>query len=385
MIFESPRVTSEEGDVLSLIDELRENLGYVVSTPPRWYGLLRRSIHARNIRASNTIEGHNVSLEDAIAAVESEGPIDAKDKDWRAVVGYQNAMTYVLQLAKRPRFRYSTETLCALQYMMMHFDLSKHPGNLRPGPISVHDSEKREVVYEGPDSEMVPGLLEELMDALNGADQSQALTGAAMAHLNLVMIHPFSDGNGRMGRCLQSLVLARHFSDTDPNFISMESYLGKNTREYYDALSVVGRGHWKPENDARPWIRFCLRAYYAQAVSLARRLRTYHRLWDTLETEVENRQFPDRSVLALIDSVMGLKVRNSTYRKAAVLSPQMASRDLTALVTAGFLTMHGRARGAYYMASGRTLTLVEKCWEPKKVDDPFELIRQSRQPPLFGG
>ena len=231
--------------MLSLIDELRENLGYVVSTPPRWYGLLRRSIHARNIRASNTIEGHNVSLEDAIAAVESEGPIDAKDKDWRAVVGYQNAMTYVLQLAKRPRFRYSTETLCALQYMMMHFDLSKHPGNLRPGPISVHDSEKREVVYEGPDSEMVPGLLEELMDALNGADQSQALTGAAMAHLNLVMIHPFSDGNGRMGRCLQSLVLARHFSDTDPNFISMESYLGKNTREYYDALSVVGRGHWK--------------------------------------------------------------------------------------------------------------------------------------------
>ena len=387
MLSQVPNLGSDQFDVIALIDEMRENLGYVIRTPPRWYGLLRRNLHARNIRASNTIEGHNVTLDDAIAAVESEDPLDAKDEDWSAVVGYQQAMTYVLQLAKRPRFKYSVETLCSLHFMMMHFDLSKHPGNLRPGPVSVYDSERGELVYEGPDAELVQGLMQGLVDELNGEDRPPPLVRAAMAHLNLVMIHPFSDGNGRMGRCLQSLVLARQFSNIDPNFVSIESYLGRNTRDYYDALAIVGQGGWNPENDAGPWIDFCLRAHYRQAASLARRMRTYHKLWDTLETEVRRRALPERSVLALLDAAMKLKVRNATYRKAANLSPQIASRDLTALVHAGLLTMNGRARGAYYSASEHTLALTKKCWEPKKIDDPFELVKHSvkGQGALFGG
>jgi len=57
----------------------------------------------------------------------------------------------------------------------------------------------------------VPGLVEELCTELTEADQDakNRMIRAAMAHLNLVMIHPFGDGNGRMARCLQTLVLAR--------------------------------------------------------------------------------------------------------------------------------------------------------------------------------
>ncbi len=385
MLFQAPALHSAELDVVALIDELRQNLAYVIRTPPRWYGLLRRSVHARNIRASNTIEGHNVTLDDAIAAVESEDPLDARDKDWSAVVGYQQAMTYVLQLAKRPVFKYSIETLSALHYMMMHFDLSKHPGNVRPGPISVHDSEKGEIVYKGPDAENVEALMKELVRELNSDEGSSALVRAAMAHLNLVMIHPFADGSGRMGRCLQSLVLARHFPDIDPNFVSIESYLGRNTRAYYDVLGGVGQGGWDPRNDTRPWIDFCLTAHYRQAASLARRTRTYHRLWEALEVEVGKRGLPERSVLALLDSAVMFKVRNSTYRKAADLSQQIASRDLTALVNAGLLTIHGRGRGAYYVASKATLAIAEDCREPKTVEDAFELVKHSskRQGALF--
>ena len=53
-----------------------------------------------------------------------------------------------------------------------------------------------------------------------------------MAHLNLVMIHPFEDGNGRMSRALQSLVLARDHI-VAPEFASIEEYLGRNTPAYY--------------------------------------------------------------------------------------------------------------------------------------------------------
>ena len=67
---------------------------------------------------------------------------------------------------------------------------------------------------------------------------------AAMAHLNLVMIHPFRDGNGRMARCLQTYVLACE-QIVSPVFSSIEEYLGRNTPAYYNILDEVGGGSWR--------------------------------------------------------------------------------------------------------------------------------------------
>lgn len=67
-----------------------------------------------------------------------------------------------------------------------------------------------------------------------------------MAHLNLVMIHPFSDGNGRMARCLQTLVLARE-GILEPEFSSIEEYLGRNTQDYYSVLAETSEGSWHPK------------------------------------------------------------------------------------------------------------------------------------------
>lgn len=62
-----------------------------------------------------------------------------------------------------------------------------------------------------------------------------------MAHLNLVMIHPFRDGNGRMARALQTLVLALD-EVLEPTFSSIEEWLGSNTADYYLVLAATGRG-----------------------------------------------------------------------------------------------------------------------------------------------
>src|SRR6516164_8478986 len=84
----------------------------------------------------------------------------------------------------------------------------------------------------GPDHALVPALMAELVSSLNVKSNLPSVLGAAMAHLNLVMIHPFSDGNGRMGRALQTMVLARD-GILDPRFLSIEEYLGRNTLDYY--------------------------------------------------------------------------------------------------------------------------------------------------------
>src|ERR1022692_1115272 len=167
MIFDPPKLDALETDVIGRIEELKKSLRHAVQTPKRWPGLLRRALFARAIRASNSIEGFNVTMEDAIAAVEGDEPFDAADADWKAVRGYRSAMTYVLQLAEDPHFKYSVDLVRSLHFMMVEYDLSKHPGRWRPGPIQVVDEAKREVVYRAPDAEAVPELMDEVVASLN--------------------------------------------------------------------------------------------------------------------------------------------------------------------------------------------------------------------------
>jgi Fic family protein len=178
---------------------------------------------------------------------------------------------------------------------------------------------------------------------------------AAMAHLNLVMIHPFRDGNGRMSRCLQTLVLARE-QILVPEFCSIEEYLGRNTESYYALLRSVGGKAWDPKRDALPWVRYCLRAHYIQARSVLRRVRESEAIWGELESLARDHRLPARAMTALFDATIGLRIRNSSYRAAVKgsdddeISNQVATTDLKAMVRAGLLLQKGRKRGTSYQA-----------------------------------
>ena len=154
--------------------------------------------------------------------------------------------------------------------------------------------------YIGPDAERVPSLMGELVDWLNDGDlDAPLLVRAAMAHLNLVRIHPWRDGNGRMSRCLQTLVIARG-GRLAPEFCSIEEWLGfdLNTLAYYAALRETG-GTYEPTADVHGWIRFCLRAHHLQAQVVDRRLRYGREIWSALARLTSERGLHDRVVAAL--------------------------------------------------------------------------------------
>jgi Fic family protein len=373
MLFKVEKLTQAEKDVIGRIEEARKTLKYNLATPRRWKGLLRRNTLARAVRGSNSIEGYNVTAEDAIAAVEGEEPLDANRESWLAVTGYRTAMTFVLQLTKDPHFIYNEGFIRSLHFMMLQHDLSKNPGNWRPGTIYVRDEMKNEVVYEGPEVEKVPGLIEELIEYLNdGEDCPHAFVDGAMAHLNLVMIHPFSDGNGRMARCLQTLVLGRD-GILEPEFSSIEEYLGRNTQDYYNVLAQTGEGAWHPKNSTRAWIQFNLTAHFRQATTLVMRTKVMDTLWQELELILSRRGLPDRLIFAVADAAIGYRVRNSSYRNLSELNDVMASRDLKAGVDAGLLIPDGERRGRVYMGSPEIRALFDKLKNEhiKSVPDPF--------------
>ena len=380
MIYQPPDIGAPERAALERIEELRQQLRFRVAEPRRWLGSVRRVLSARAIQGSNSIEGFEVSVEDALAAVEGSEPSEATERDWLAVLGYRRAMTYVLQLAQDRHFEYSPALIRSLHFMMTEHTLEASPGLWRPGPIWVRNDATGEIVYTAPESEEVPPLIDELVRQLEGHDELPPMVRGAMAHLNLVMIHPFRDGNGRMARCLQTLALARD-RILAPEWMSIEEYLGSNTQAYYDILARVGKGVWRPEGDARPWVRFCLQAHFAQAEIVLRRVRESERLWVAVDDLRDARGLPERVVSTLFDAATGLRVRNASHRRNVELnelteiSHQVATNDLGAMVKAKLLAKQGTKRGTYYEATDDLLLVARKIKDadpPTKADSLFE-------------
>lgn len=372
MLYAVPQLDQEEEKVIRRIEAARQLLRHNLSNPRRWTGLIARITRARAIRASNSIEGIHVSLEDAIAAVDGEEPTKADRETWLAVVGYRHAMDFILQRCRDPQFRFSLDLVLALHFMITQHDLKANPGNLRPGWIGVRNTETGELVHEGADRDFIERLLEEYITFLNSDPKTHVMVKAAMAHLNLVMIHPFSDGNGRVARCIQTAILANE-GIVSPEFSSIEEYTGKNVNVYYNVLAETGGGGWNPKRDARPWMRFCLTAHYRQAQTLLRRLRETERIADELSQLIKQRELSERLVFALIEAAFGYRVRNSSYRVSADISRNLASRDLKLLVDAGLLIREGERRGSEYKASLEIQELREKHRFPKTIPDPFQM------------
>jgi Fic family protein len=390
-VFAPPRLDPLDREVLRLIDGLREDLRHRVAEPRRWGGSLRRAALARAVQASNSIEGYNASLDDVVAAVDGEPTLQASEETRLALSGYRDAMTYVLQVAQDRDADVDEGLIKALHFMMLKYDLGKSPGRWRPGYIGVRSEETGEVVYEGPDAEKIPGLIEAMVSQLRD-DQSPALIRAAMAHLNLVMIHPFRDGNGRMGRCLQTLALARE-QIVAPVFSSIEEYLGHSTRAYYDVLAEVGGGSWNPHNSAAPWMRFCLTAHYRQAKTHLRRIEETERLWWECASIAREEGLPERSVGGLVEAALGFRLRNSTYRSildataGEALSELTASRELRTMVNVGLLCPVGERRGRYYVGEPALLELQQRIRRdrpPRDEYDPYTRAAEGLQLTLPG-
>jgi Fic family protein len=385
-VFSAPESGAAELGVIELIQELRDQLRHRVAEPQRWSGSLRRMSFARAVQGSNSIEGYDASLDDVIAAVDSEPTFDADADTQLALAGYRDALTYVLQLAQDPDAAIDEGLLKALHFMMIRHDLGKSPGRWRAGEIFVRHEPTGEIVYKGPDYERIPGLIEAMLSSI--ADESApVLVRGAMAHLNLVTIHPFRDGNGRMARCLQTLVLARE-RVVSPVFSSIEEYLGRNTQPYYDTLAAVGGGAWHPDRDARPWVRFCLTAHYRQAGTHLRRIEEAEGLWRSCTDLALAHGLPERSAAALYDAAFDLRLRNATYRSLVEqstgeeISALTASRDLGALVDTGLLLPVGERRARHYRGSSGVKGLRERiraAQPPRDTVDPFSLVANRLQ------
>src|SRR6266581_6950619 len=299
-----------------------------------------------------SLEGYGTSVEAAFEILAGGHPPQASEETQRIIAAYGQAMDRVDSLAEDPHFHWSRQAILELHFLICHPQAEARPGRLRDGSVFVTRGPGREP-YRPPDSAGLPDLVSELASWLESGDVSRhPVVRAAMAHLNLVSIHPFRDGNGRVARVVQSLVLARE-GLLRPEFVSIEPFLGRHTREYYAILEQVQGPSYDPRGDASPWVEFCIDAHVSQAAERRQWVVTAYARHDFCLRLAAEQRYPERVVTALDQALIGLPVRNVEYRREVDIASPTAVQDLQRLRHDGWLDQQGGGRSVRYVASDR--------------------------------
>jgi Fic family protein len=376
MLFATPKLDKTDQRVLDEIDRWYDSLCQSTGRdqPREWLGGVRKRLVAGAIRGSNSIEGYTVDINAASAIVTGAAVSASIPEDTReAVTGYRDALSWVMHSSDLEFFEYSETLLSTLHFMMLKFNKNESPGRYRKSGILVTGDDPMTPVYIGPPADEVPALMSELVDWLDHGDtDAHLLIKAAMAHLNLVSVHPWRDGSGRMSRCLQTLVIA-HGGRLSPEFCSIEEWLGHeiNTLAYYQALRST-RTRFEPESGAHDWIKFCLKAHHIQAQVVDRRLQYGRRVWEAMAELIEHHSLNDRMVSALYSAAYA-ELRREEYESENGLSRDQAIRDIRKLEQAGLLESVGYGATLYYVAAGeakkRSTAIAEDLTAP--TVDPY--------------
>lgn len=204
---------------------------------------------------------------------------------------------------------------------------------------------REKVHYEAPRPEKVPGEMALFLDWFNSPDTPSDYVKSAIAHLWFVCIHPFDDGNGRIGRAIADMALSQ--ADGSPmRFFSMSRQIKKDKKSYYDILERTQ----KQDCDITAWLDWylnCMLRAIADSDEMLSTILNKSIFWQTHAQDViSDRQ---RDVLNLyLDGYVG-KLTTNNWAKLSKVSPDTALRDIKDLEEQGILEPQaGRVRAVSY-------------------------------------
>lgn len=233
-------------EILNLVSDITEILTKLTIDDKMNYNpRLRRDNRVKTIHASLAIENNSLSIEqvtDIIAGKRVLGPQNEICEVKNAFEAYE----HLLELNP-----YLIKDMLKAHKMLMH-DLTREAGTFRQGGVGVFAGDR--LVHMAPPAERVPQLIKELIDWLKN-DKAHPLIKSCVFHYEFEFIHPFADGNGRMGRMWHTLILYKW----KPIFgwLPIETIIRERQEEYYNAL-----GKADSKADSGVFIEFLLQAIY---------------------------------------------------------------------------------------------------------------------------
>jgi Fic family protein len=311
---------------------------------PKWEVSLRRDQILRAAHASTAIEGNPLTLEE-VSRLADGREVMASRKAQAEVLNYLSVLEHI-------EMYHARGTIDREAILTLHRDVTKGTlddpsaeGRYRTVPVVVGNRITGEVVYTAPPPEEVPLLMDTFLAWLNGKEASETdpVLVAGIAHYEMVRIHPFVDGNGRVARALATLILFLREFDIK-RFFTLDDYYDSDRNAYYEAL--------KSENDAYPDLTPWL-GYFTEGVSIS-----LHRVQErVLRLSRDEHLKGLEGQIALTDRQM--RIIDHLHRNGSIttgecakmfrISRQAALKELGKLVEHNLIVLEGKGRASRYV------------------------------------
>lgn len=213
--------------ILKLITSISEKIGEVnANYLNKQSPTLRKQNKIKTIHSSLQIEGNTLSQEQITALIEN-----------KRVIGPEKDVTEVLNAIKvyenLERFKATDEKSFLNAHQIMMKGLIVNPGKYRNKSVGIVKG--LEVAHVAPPFENVPFLMKDLFTFLKKSDEI-VLIKSCVFHYEMEFIHPFLDGNGRIGRLWQTIILMEKYPVFE--FLPFETLINKTQKEYYESLAL---------------------------------------------------------------------------------------------------------------------------------------------------
>lgn len=330
---------------LAKLEEIRWRVDNVLVLPEH-QAWLRRDVSVARAAATTQIEGADLD-EAAVKELVKRGSTKANlSEDEQANINAIRAyrfVDYLSDLEEQPVDELVIRQLNRefLEGIGKESTPGEMPGTYRRGQNRVGD------VYLPPDQGDVPQLMRALALWLRTADDIHPVIHAGIAHLQLVAIHPFWDGNGRVARALATLVLQRSAFGFK-KLLSVEKHLWLVRRDYFAAIARSLGARYAGGYDATPWLEFWAEAIVAHTKQLADQLANWRQSMDESYARLAKLDLHRRQIDGLIFAMRGGSLTRADYIEITKVSPMTASRDLRDLAERGLLSAEGKTRDRVY-------------------------------------
>lgn len=290
--------------------------------------LLLRPLQAREAISSSRIEGTYVTPQQLMLFQldQKEGGSNKGDDDWREVFNYSEALRVGHNAIQDLPFCYRVFSEMHATLMSAPHNQDKSPGQYRRRRVQIGHSAR---FVPAPASD-VENLMSEFERNVNETDSAfHPLVRAFIAHYQFETIHPFEDGNGRIGRALLSLMISRWCGHAMP-WLYLSVYFEKYKTEYIDKLFAVStHGAWKD------WVEFCLYGVIQQADDSIRRCREFDKLKTKFHESVTSTPRTHKIIDGLFNSSPVFTV--ASLAREHNVSYHTAHSDAMRLVAAGIV------------------------------------------------
>ncbi|MHB8362490.1 MAG: Fic family protein [Patescibacteria group bacterium] len=306
---------------------------------------LERSAREISAHASTSIEGNPLPLTEVKKILKSY-PTHIRDSE-KEVLNYNQALQNLNIQIKEGQIKLSVTLILKIQKEVTDKLLPKfESGHLREKPVVVNDPRFGQPVYLPPDVKDVKTLIENLVKFINNNTENiDPLILAGIFHKQMVIIHPFIDGNGRTTRLITKVLLAAMGLDTF-NLFSFENYYNKNITKYFHEVGEFGDYYeLKDKIDFTVWLE-----YFTDGI-IDELLRVQKLLPETLLNPENELQPYHLKILEFIQK-KGF-INDSDYSRLSSRAKATRALDFKKLIQLGLIERHGKGRATYYVLSSK--------------------------------